>query len=337
MRRVATCWLAIAGLSLVVAPGAAAFIGPFTGVVHGDLDRFQHLENDGDPTDPADDFFSNSSDRYRVRFLYSFRIQAGGRVAGTGNGVYQSATWHLEGKNGTSGSFSCDPPIETRPFGVRVTGHARDGRIRLHFHLSALEHNDEMDCGGDYKALETTSHYVEDSLDFVQGDDGIVVDQTDPRIRPLRRNQTLGPDTDRRVIHHEWEFTIKPPPPPVEPTGGQGPGNAHGPGSPNTDVCTIEGTPRDDRLVGTPDDDVICGFDGDDVIRGRGGNDILVGSFGADRISGGPGRDSLLGNSGKDLLLAKDRKPDFLSGGPGLDSAEFDRRKDETHSIERRL
>jgi Ca2+-binding RTX toxin-like protein len=294
------------------------------------------MENANDPADGADDFRSDSSDRYRVRFTYSFRIQNDGTVLGRGDGSYQSATWHLEGQNGTSGPFNCDPPIEAGPFDVKITGHARDGRVRLRFHLNAREHNDEMDCGGDYKAFETSSRYVQDSLDLVQGNDGIVVNQENPAIRPLRKNERTGPDTDRRVILHEWQISIRPPPPPVNPGGGRGPGTAPGPGAPNTSICTIDGTARGDRLVGTPENDVICGFGGDDVIRGRGGHDIVFGASGDDRITGGGGLDSLLGNAGGDLLLARDGKRDFVSGGPGTDAARFDRGRDRLRSVERR-
>jgi Ca2+-binding RTX toxin-like protein len=141
---------------------------------------------------------------------------------------------------------------------------------------------------------------------------------------------------DYRVILHEWEISIRPPPPPPPPGGGGGPGTAQGPRSPNTRICTIDGTARSDTLVGTPDNDVICGFGGDDVIRGRGGHDIVYGSFGDDRIIGGGGLDSLLGNSGDDLLLAKDRRPDFVHGGPNFDQATRDRRLDKLRSVERR-
>jgi RTX calcium-binding nonapeptide repeat (4 copies) len=340
-RRLLVLVLVCTGLTLLWTPSAGAFIGPFTGVGHGDVDRFHHMEDDGsDPNDPNDDFRSDANDRYRVRFTYSFRIQNDGEVIGRGDGSYLSATYHLEGKNREEGEFNCDPKVEAKPFIVTITGRANNGRVRLHFRLNrAREFNADTYCGANYTAFETHSTFVADSLDFVQGDDGIVVDQTEPRIRPMRKLVTTGDNSDRRVILHEWEISVRPPDPPVDPPGNnnRGPGRARGPAAGNTAICTIDGTARDDRLIGTPDNDVICGFGGDDVIRGRGGHDIVYGSFGNDEIKGGAGLDSLLGNGGDDLLLAKDRRPDFVDGGPGFDRASRDRGKDELRSVERRL
>jgi Ca2+-binding RTX toxin-like protein len=329
------CGFACLALTLAYAPAAHAFIGPYTGVGRGDVDRFHHMEDDGDPANPNDDFFSNSSDRYIVRFTYSFRIQNDGTVIGRGDGSYQRATWHLEGKNREEGNFNCDVPVEAKPFDVDVSGRANNGRVRLRFHLNAREHNDDYDCGANYTGFATNSTYVRDSLDLVSGDEGIVVDQTDPSIRPLRKLERTGDQSDRRVNLHEWEISIRPPPPPVEPPGGgrSGPGSAQGPRSPKTRICTIDGTGGPDRLIGTSGDDVICGFTGNDVIRGRGGNDILYGSFGDDEIKGGAGRDSILGNAGADLLLARDRRPDFAHGGPGTDTGVVDGR-DTVRSVE---
>ena len=327
-------------LTLAFAPAAQAFIGPFTGVGHGDLDRFHHMEDPGsDPNDSADDFRSDSNDRYRVRFTYSFRIQNDGTVIGRGDGSYLSTSFHLEGKNREDGGFNCDPKVVAKPFVVDVTGRANNGRLRLRFSLlNAREHNDETYCGGNYSAFATDTTFMADSLDVIQDTDGpIVVDQANPTIRPMRETIRTGDRSDGRVIHHEWEISIRPPPPPPPPGGGGGPGTAQGPRSPNTRICTIDGTAGPDRLVGTAGNDVICGFGGDDVISGRGGHDLIYGSFGADSVKGGAGRDSLLGNSGADLLLARDRKPDFVSGGRGADRGAVDRGRDTVRSVEIRI
>ena len=77
-------------------------------------------------------------------------------------------------------------------------------------------------------------------------------------------------------------------------------------------------------------------------IRARGGNDVIVGGIGRDvvsagvgddRVAGGAGRDLLAGEAGNDLLFSRDRQPDQVSGGPGLDRAHVDR-IDTTRQIE---
>src|SRR3954452_15223047 len=96
---------------------AGGFIGPYTGVATGSRDNFHHRDNGS--TDPKTHVVSESTDAYHGRFLYSFRIE-NGVVSGTGNGDYQSATWHLEGMNGDNGSFSCDIPIHTQAYSATV-------------------------------------------------------------------------------------------------------------------------------------------------------------------------------------------------------------------------
>src|SRR5438105_8665758 len=91
-----------AGLSLILAAATVAvvatgagqarrasggFIGPYTGVAAGGVDRFGHSDNQS--TDPKTHVVSTSNDAYRGRLTYSFRID-NGVVKGSGTGVYQS-------------------------------------------------------------------------------------------------------------------------------------------------------------------------------------------------------------------------------------------------------
>jgi Ca2+-binding RTX toxin-like protein len=119
--------------------------------------------------------------------------------------------------------------------------------------------------------------------------------------------------------------------------------------------CTIVGTKGRDRLVGTAKRDVICGLGGRDRILGRGGNDLILAGTGNDRASGGNGRDRIYGNSGRDRLYgnkgrdrlfggsgrdqmntsSNHRRGDYISGGPGRDSASYNR-GDRVRSVERR-
>ena len=83
-------------------------------------------------------------------------------------------------------------------------------------------------------------------------------------------------------------------------------------------VCTITGTPRDDRLEGTEGNDVICALRGDDVVAGGGGRDRILGGPGDDVLAGGASRDIVLGEAGDDLLRGG-KGPDVLLGGRGED------------------
>lgn len=93
------------------------------------------------------------------------------------------------------------------------------------------------------------------------------------------------------------------------------------------DLCTIKGTPGNDRLRGTPSADVICGFAGrdrlfglagDDVIRGAQGRDEIIGGPGSDRLKGGAQGDLVRGSSGGDRIWGNSGH-DELRGGIGDD------------------
>ena len=329
MRRLA----AAVALAIVALPAAAAAaeIGPFRGVGTGLVDRYRHLER------PADNFYSDSKDIYKGRFTYSFRIDENGVVRGRGHGVYQSATWHLEGRNGDNGAFSCDIPLTTAPnYVVDISGRAVDGEARLHFEpVGAEENNDDYDCGADYTGFATRSTHLPDSLLLVQENDGISVGIERPRIGPLRLLEELGDQSDRRVNLHEWEISIRAPDRRQDAGPGAPPGRQRRPpAGGGSSICTIEGTASGDRLNGTRGNDVICGFGGGDRINGRGGHDLVYAGPGNDRATGSRGRDTLYGNDGADMLDVRDGKPDKAHGGAGTDSARVDRR-DTTISVER--
>jgi hypothetical protein len=105
---------------------------------------------------------------------------------------------------------------------------------------------------------------------------------------------------------------------PVEASGGHG-----------ADV--LFGGPLSDSLRGEGGKDNLEGLAGDDRLRGGGVRDRMLGGGGADRLEGGGGKDQLSGGAGRDLLLAgkgidqlnagRDRLPDRLNCGPGIDFA----------------
>lgn len=322
---VAALALPVTGAPSSTPSSGSETIGPYTGVVVGLLDRYRHIN------DPR--FTSDSKDVYKGRFTYSFRIE-NGIVRGQGNGDYLTATWRLDGTT-DSGVFGCNVPMKTTPFSVRVYGRVTNGTVRLWFGLEgAKESNADYDCGADFTGYETDGERLRDSLEWVQGTEGITFPQDNPSIAPLREVEVVGDDKDRRVNLHEWVFTISkpggtpPPPPPSTGVGGGGP--SANPGGP----CTIKGTPGNDTLVGTPRRDVICGDAGNDVIRGAGGddslrgdagNDRLIGGAGKDSLEGGAGADTLRGEGGRDLLIARDGRRDTLDGGGDRDWAARDR------------
>lgn len=79
---------------------------------------------------------------------------------------------------------------------------------------------------------------------------------------------------------------------------------------------TIDGTPRDDRLVGTPRTDVLRGFAGRDELLGQGGADFLQGGPGRDTHDGGPGNDR--------IASSYDGGRDVVRCGAGLDVVNAD-------------
>jgi Ca2+-binding RTX toxin-like protein len=327
---------AAARVSAPQAPAKATFIGPYTGVGSGHLHRVRNVDNQ-DP-DPADRLVVRSTDDYRLRFRYSFRIDGFGFISGTGNGSYQAATWHLEGTNGSHGPFSCDVPMRTTQFRVRITGTAADGKMTVRFELDgAREANDEMYCGANFSGFASDDARMARSLELVQPPGGIVIDQAQPSIAPMVKTVPEGDATDFLTSDHTWSFTIQAPAgPPTEPPD-RTPGTVPDPRRAGRGgrICTIDGTARSDRLRGTAGNDVICGFGGGDTIDGRGGHDLIYGGLGNDRITGGPGLDVLYGNAGRDRLSARDGKRDRLDGGSGRDNARVDRGRDRVRGVER--
>jgi hypothetical protein len=93
MRRLgAVLALALAGLP---AATASADIGPFRGVGTGLVDRYRHLER------PSDNFYSDSKDVYRGRFVYSFTIDENGVVRGRDRACTSPPPGTLRAETGT--------------------------------------------------------------------------------------------------------------------------------------------------------------------------------------------------------------------------------------------
>lgn len=102
----------------------------------------------------------------------------------------------------------------------------------------------------------------------------------------------------------------------------------------------IEGGDQDDVLLGGDDIDYLSGGGGDDYIAGGEGMDYvpqwyggsgaggLSGGAGNDTMVGGGGTDSLFGDEGDDMLIVDQDGGgtfDYFNGGPGWDTATFER------------
>jgi Ca2+-binding RTX toxin-like protein len=89
---------------------------------------------------------------------------------------------------------------------------------------------------------------------------------------------------------------------------------------------SLTGSNFADLLFGGAGDDLVHGSQGADAIDGGAGNDRLRGADGDDSIAGGAGADIFNGSYGNDVFDAHDGVADLtLNGGPGVDSAAFDR------------
>ena len=313
---------------------AMAFIGPYTGVGRGVLERVRNVDNQS--PDPANHLVVKSEDRYEARFRYSFRIDAFGVISGVGNGSYLSATWHLSGTNGDQGSFDCDVAMTTTEFAVRITGRAADGKMHVRFVMDgAREANEEHYCGAKFTGFASDSTRLADSLELVQPPDGLVIDQAAPAIAPITLTVPEGDASDFLVSDHSWTFTIAQPPTIPDVDSDVGAFGDRAAAGRRAAICTIEGTARGERLRGTAGNDVICAYGGNDRIDGKGGQDLIYGGPGNDTIKGGGGLDALHGDAGRDRFQARDRKRDRIFGGRGRDGARVDRGTDSVRSVER--
>ena len=132
----------------------------YTGRATGGLDWQEHrASQDANPT-PSVVVDQNGEDK--GVFTFSFTVdRKTGEVTGSGKGNYTSATWHLTVTDST-GTFTCDVPIQTNRYLVRVTGKATGSRIKLALSLpTAQDTNDDTPCG-DYTAYSTPGN----SLDY---------------------------------------------------------------------------------------------------------------------------------------------------------------------------
>lgn len=92
----------------------------------------------------------------------------------------------------------------------------------------------------------------------------------------------------------------------------------------------VWGGEGNDYLLGGAQNDTLDGEAGWDTLSGAGGNDRLISLSGKDKLFGGAGNDTFLA---RDTTSNFDNDPDTISGGAGVDKAQYDK-VDEKTSIE---
>ena len=97
---------------------------------------------------------------------------------------------------------------------------------------------------------------------------------------------------------------------------------------------TMQGSPKDDKMLALEGGDKLYGEGGMDMLKGKGGGDDIFGGEGNDRVKGGHGKDRVDGGDGNDLVrggthgVANDHARDVLICGPGRDKVFFVRGQD---------
>jgi Tol biopolymer transport system component len=114
-----------------------------------------------------------------------------------------------------------------------------------------------------------------------------------------------------------------------------GPGNDRIAGGTGNDV--IDGGAGNDRVDGGAGNDRIVAGSGNDIVDGGAGDDHLLGGAGQDHLRGGTGHDQMFGGVGRDVIEARDGRGDSVNGGPGFDTARFDRHLDAVVAVEKFL
>jgi hypothetical protein len=186
----------------------------YTGKASGGLVWKEHRESqDANPT-PSVAVDQNGEDN--GVFTFSFTVdRKTGKVSGKGKGSYTSATWHLVVTDST-GTFTCDIPIQTNQYAVKVTGNAIGSRLRLALSLPTAEDtNDDTPCG-DYTAYSTPGN----SLDYALKNAGgrtLNVSRTRPAPVSLSKDSTYTyvDDEANPVVNvdatetYAWTITIR--------------------------------------------------------------------------------------------------------------------------------
>jgi hypothetical protein len=186
----------------------------YTGKASGGLVWQEHrVSQDANPT-PSVVVDQNGEDK--GVFTFSFKVdRKTGKVTGSGKGSYTSATWHLVVTD-LAGTFTCDVPIQTNRYAVKVTGRTLGSRIRLALTLpDALDTNDDTPCG-DYTAYSTPGNSLDYALSRAGGRT-LNVPRTRPAPISLSKSSTYSfvDDEASPVVNvdatetYAWSITIR--------------------------------------------------------------------------------------------------------------------------------
>src|SRR5213592_4783014 len=85
---------ALAAAALLATPAAATAAGTWHGTATGTQVRTRHHDDHTSPNLTWDD-----GQNYGVVLSFSFSIDSGGAISGTGSGHYTDARWHIVGVN----------------------------------------------------------------------------------------------------------------------------------------------------------------------------------------------------------------------------------------------
>ena len=212
--------VALAGVLVAAAPSVAKKPKPrprlihYTGKATGGLNWQEHrVSQDANPT-PSVVVDQNGEDQ--GAFTFSFTVdRKTGKVTGSGKGSYTSATWHLVVTD-PAGMFTCDVPIQTNTYVVKVTGKAVGSRIKLALSLPTAEDtNDDTPCG-DYTAYSTPGN----SLDYAlknAGGRALNLSRTRPAPISLSKDSTYSfvDEEANPVVNvdatetYAWSITIR--------------------------------------------------------------------------------------------------------------------------------
>jgi hypothetical protein len=160
--------IALTGVLVAAAPSVAKKPKPkprlihYTGKASGGLVWKEHRESQDAAPTPSVVVDQNGEDKGAFTFAFTVDRKTG-KVTGKGKGSYTSATWHLVVTD-SAGTFTCDVPIQTNQYSVKVTGRAAGSRLKLALSLpDALDTNDDTPCG-DYTAYSTPGNSLDYSL-----------------------------------------------------------------------------------------------------------------------------------------------------------------------------
>jgi hypothetical protein len=186
----------------------------YSGVARGGIDWQEHrASQDANPTPSV---VVDQSGEDKGVFSFSFTVdRKTGKVTGTGRGRYTSATWHLQVTD-SAGTATCDIPIQTNHYLVKVTGKAAGSRIKLALSLpNAQDTNDDTPCG-DYTAYSTPSNSLDYSLKAAGGRK-LNVSKASPGVVSLAHDATYSyVDSDANPVvsvdateSYAWSITIR--------------------------------------------------------------------------------------------------------------------------------